>query len=140
MPRKEALQKLRQVLMRRRDALRRALAGDLSSLRELRDQGDVLDVALDTAQDELNSQLAEVESRELEQIEEALGKMKLGTYGKCDPCGKPIPLARLEALPYASECIECRRRSEGTSGGGGWSSWSGKAMDAGLSDVGMDAV
>src|SRR5690606_30114422 len=109
--RKDAILKLRQVLIRRRDALRRALAGDLSSLKELREQssGDVVDFALDSAQDELNSQLAEVESRELAQIENALERMRNGTYGICEVTGKPIPLARLQALPYATMCIEAQR-------------------------------
>ena len=55
------------ILIKRRDALRKALAGDLSLLKELRAQtaGDVVDAALDSAQDEISSQLAEVESREL---------------------------------------------------------------------------
>ena len=101
MGRKEAIMKLRQVLVRRRDALRKALAGDLSSLKELRQQtsGDVLDAALDSAQDEISSQLAEVESRELAQIEMALEQMRNGTYGICEVTGRPIPLARLQALP-----------------------------------------
>ena len=66
MARKDAILNLRQVLIKRRDALRQALAGDLSLLKELREQtsGDVVDFALDSAQDEISSQLAAVESRE----------------------------------------------------------------------------
>ncbi|XZE52752.1 TraR/DksA family transcriptional regulator [Planctomycetaceae bacterium SH139] len=118
MARKDALTKLRDVLVRRRDALRRAMAGDLNQLQELRDQGpgDMLDAAVDTAQDELNSQLLEVESRELEQIEEALNRLKSGSFGLCEECEKPIPLKRLQALPYATECIDCKRKSESQSG------------------------
>lgn len=114
MGRKEAILKLRQVLLRRRDALRRALAGDLNSLAELREQstGDVIDAALDSAQDEISSQLAEVESRELALIENALERMRAGTYGLCEVTGKPIPLARLQALPYATMCIEAQREVE----------------------------
>ncbi len=114
MPKKETLDKLRDVLLRRRDALRRALAGDLSLLQEIRDTGpgDLLDAAVDTAQDEVNSQLVEAESRELALIDEAMERMKDGSYGTCDDCGKPIPMARLQALPYATECIQCRRKSE----------------------------
>ena len=114
MIRKDALGKLRDVLVRRRDALRKAMAGDLSLLQEMRDQGpgDVLDAAVDTAQDELNSQLLEVESRELTHIEDALERLKEGTFGECEDCAKPIPLSRLQALPYATECIECKRKSE----------------------------
>ena len=114
MARKDTLKNMKEVLVRRRDALRKALAGDLSSLKELREQtsGDVVDFALDSAQDEINSQLAEVESRELARIDEALEKMRAGTYGLCEGCKQNIPLARLQALPYATCCIECKRKLE----------------------------
>ena len=64
MSRKEALNKLRDVLLVRREALRKALDGDLSLLQTLSQEGgDVMDAAMDTAQDEISSQLVEVESR-----------------------------------------------------------------------------
>lgn len=114
MPRKESIKNMRDVLVTRRDALRKALAGDLSMLNELRQQsvGDVVDAALDSAQDEINSQLAEVESRELANIEKALRRMRDGSYGQCEECDKPIPMTRLNALPYATYCIECQRLVE----------------------------
>lgn len=114
MARKESLQSLRAILVRRRDALRSALAGDLSLLKELRSEspGDVIDAAYDSAQDEISSQLAEVESRELASIENALERMNEGTYGLCEVCSGKIPLARLNALPYATMCIECQRELE----------------------------
>lgn len=131
MGRKEAILKLRQVLLSRRDALRRALAGDINSLNELRAQssGDVLDAALDSAQDEISSQLAEVESRELAQIENALERMRTGTYGICEVTGKPIPLARLQALPYATMCIEAQREMEKKGGAAGTQANWGRLMD-----------
>jgi DnaK suppressor protein len=113
MTRKESLIKLRDVLLIRREALRKALAGDLSLLQQLSSEGgDVVDIAMDTAQDEISSQLAQVESRELGHIEEALDRMKEGRYGDCDVCDKPIPLARLQAVPYATACIACARQKE----------------------------
>ena len=114
MARKDAIAKLKSVLVSRRDALRKALDGDFSALQALRDQasGDVVDFALDAAQDELNSQLAEVESRELKQIETAIKKMADGSYGICEMCEKNIPLARLNALPYAALCISCQTKVE----------------------------
>jgi DnaK suppressor protein len=122
MTRKDAILTLRKVLINRRDALRTALAGDLSLLKELRQQtsGDVVDAALDSAQDEISSQLAEVESRELANIENALEQMREGRYGICDTCETNIPLARLQALPYATLCIQCQREAEkaGTAGAG----------------------
>jgi DnaK suppressor protein len=114
MARKDAVAKMREVLVRRRDALRKALAGDISGLRKVEGQsgGDIVDAALDSAQDEITSQLAEVESRELASIESALERMRDGTYGKCEACGAVIPLARLQALPYAVLCIQCQQEAE----------------------------
>ena len=114
MSRKNAILNMRQVLVKRRDALRKALAGDLSLLRELKAQasGDVVDAALDSVQDEISSQLAEVESRELARIEYALERMHIGQYGICEGCGTNIPMARLNALPYATFCIKCQREAE----------------------------
>jgi len=74
--------------------------------------GDVIDAAMETAQDEISSQLVEVESRELAQIEDALNRLREGLYGDCEGCDKPIPLARLQAVPYATSCIDCARKQE----------------------------
>ena len=114
MARKDSLLNLRAILVRRRDALRSALAGDLSLLKELRSEspGDVIDAAYDSTQDEISSQLAEVESRELANIENALERMRSGTSGSCEVCGGRIPMARLNALPYATMCIACQRDLE----------------------------
>ncbi len=46
--------------------------------------------------------------QELAGIEHALEKFDNGTYGLCDNCGKPIDPERLEALPQASLCMECK--------------------------------
>ncbi|HEY97506.1 MAG TPA: TraR/DksA family transcriptional regulator [Dehalococcoidia bacterium] len=46
--------------------------------------------------------------QELVGIEHALRKFDEGTYGKCDNCGKSIAKARLEALPQASLCLDCK--------------------------------
>jgi DnaK suppressor protein len=45
---------------------------------------------------------------QLASIEVALGKIKAGTYGICEVCGKPIEPARLEALPHARRCMACK--------------------------------
>ena len=137
MTRKDSILKMRDLLVTRRDALRKALAGDLSLLRQLREQtgGDVVDAALDAAQDEISSQLAEVESRELANIEKALLLIKKGNYGECEGCGERIPLARLNALPYATSCIECQRASENSGGANGQSGDWSRVLDGGYSDV-----
>ena len=94
-------------------------------------------------QDEINSQLAEVESRELANIEEALERIKQGTYGKCEGCKSNIPLARLQALPYATTCIDCQREMEKagtTRGNADWGAILGGSNDSDttMADMEMD--
>jgi RNA polymerase-binding transcription factor len=137
MTRNDSIRSMRDLLVTRRDALRKALAGDLSLLKQLPEQtgSDVVDAALDATQDEITSQLAEVESRELAYIERALERIRNGSYGECEGCGNKIPLARLKALPYATSCIECQRASElGGAGSGGSGDW-GRVLDTGFSDT-----
>jgi DnaK suppressor protein len=47
---------------------------------------------------------------QLAAVEHALQKFEDGTYGLCDSCGQPIDPARLEALPQASLCLNCKAR------------------------------
>jgi len=46
----------------------------------------------------------------LRKVERALARIGDGSYGICESCGQPIPVARLEVLPYATECVTCARR------------------------------
>lgn len=52
------------------------------------------------------------EKRVLAAIDAALGRIDEGTFGKCERCGEPIEPDRLEALPWATLCIEDKRREE----------------------------
>lgn len=47
----------------------------------------------------------------LHKVERALARVANGSYGICESCGKPIPVARLEVLPYAVTCVTCASRS-----------------------------
>jgi DnaK suppressor protein len=121
MARQEALLRLHQSLLDRRAALRDALAGELENMHRLRtDQsGDSVDVAFDSGSEEMSTQLAELEARELNQIERALTRLKHGTYGTCEVCQRKIPVTRLNALPYSTTCIKCQREMERSDGGEG---------------------
>ena len=119
---KDALLRFTSRLMRRRNALRKSLQGDIDSLRTasaVSGVGDSLDAAVDAANGEICSQLVELESRELGRIEHALQEIALGAYGRCEFCGGKISAARLNALPYASSCIDCQRKEEGRGHSGG---------------------
>ena len=46
--------------------------------------------------------------QEMSVVDHALDKINKGTYGKCDNCGQEIPLERLEVLPQAGLCVNCK--------------------------------
>jgi RNA polymerase-binding transcription factor DksA len=48
----------------------------------------------------------------LHSIDDALGRIAAGTFGTCARCGRPISVDRLEAIPYATRCIDCQRLAE----------------------------
>lgn len=48
----------------------------------------------------------------LEKVNGALEQIKVGTYGICSVCGKKINPERLEALPYATLCVECKAKEK----------------------------
>jgi DnaK suppressor protein len=113
MARRDALLRLHKTLLARSNALRRALAGELADLRLKSSQtGDSADAAFDAGSEEIASQLAELEARELSQVERALSRMKQGSYGLCELCQAKIPVARLNALPYSTTCVDCQREME----------------------------
>jgi len=62
---------------------------------------------------EIDYTLGENSGEVLAQIDAALTRIEDGTYGTCRSCGSEIPSGRLEATPWASLCIDCRRRAEG---------------------------
>jgi RNA polymerase-binding transcription factor DksA len=49
---------------------------------------------------------------EIVEIDDALGRLHDGRYGLCEECGRPLPLGRLRAIPYARLCISCKRSEE----------------------------
>ncbi len=112
MARRDALLRLHKTLLARGAALRKTLAGELADLRLKTASGDTADAAFDAGSEEIASQLAQLEARELSQIERALMRMKQGTYGLCEVCQSKIPVARLNALPYSTTCVDCQREME----------------------------
>lgn len=56
---------------------------------------------------EMNVQLMETKEEILAAVEVALESIEDGTYGTCSECGRRIAKARLNAIPYAVECVTC---------------------------------
>ena len=70
------------------------------------------DVATVTFDRELDYSLEENEERLLAAIDASLTRIDDGTYGVCGACGQPIGQERLEALPWTTRCIDCKRKEE----------------------------
>jgi RNA polymerase-binding protein DksA len=114
------LEHYRRALEGERERLRHAVGAvhhDGSLLDETGDlaigSGDHLaDSATETYLRELDGGLEENAEHLLVEIEAALGRIEDGTYGLCVACGRPIGEERLEAVPYATLCIDDKRALE----------------------------
>lgn len=73
-------------------------------------EGDLIDQANADEEAELQIRLHQTDGRLLRAIEEALGRIRQGTYGVCVVCKQPISRARLEAVPWTHLCRECKER------------------------------
>jgi RNA polymerase-binding protein DksA len=70
------------------------------------------DNAAITLDQEIDETLEENSENVLAEIDAALQRIEDGTYGTCLNCGTEIPAERLEAVPWATLCIDCKRREE----------------------------
>jgi RNA polymerase-binding transcription factor DksA len=82
-------------------------AGNLSNL-----PLHMADLGTDNFDQEFTLGLIESEQSTLDQIIEALARIKSGTFGSCAKCGGTIARGRLDALPYTALCIDCARKTE----------------------------
>jgi DnaK suppressor protein len=108
--RHDEITKFKQLLTARRDELLHQ--GNLGSgmsdaVTEPADSADQARVAQET---DLAQRLRQTNSRLLRAIEEALERIRRGTYGICVECEKPISHARLRAVPWARLCLRCKER------------------------------
>jgi DnaK suppressor protein len=65
-----------------------------------------------TTERDLDFAMTEMETAELNALQEALERIAAGTYGECTDCGKHIAAARLQATPEAARCIDCQEAIE----------------------------
>ena len=110
-------------------SLRRRLNGDVSHLVDeaLRAMGGeasgslsnaplhMADLGTDNFEQEFTLSLLQNQEQALEEITEALERIRHGTFGLCEECKGPIPKARLQALPYTRHCVACARKLQQSS-------------------------
>jgi DnaK suppressor protein len=130
MLKKSELTEFRAVLL----SLQSRIRGDVQQLtKEALDRNDgggdskspthIAELGTQTFEQDFSLRVAESDQDVLAEIEAALRRIDAGTFGACVACleeGKPaskalIPKARLKAIPYAKNCVECERKRENLS-------------------------
>ena len=102
-------------------ALRAELLGDMTQMEDDSLKDHAKTISIPTDKEELGSDDAEQEltltllgsgEEILDQVEAAIHRIEDGGYGQCEKCGKPIPTSRLDAIPYATDCVQCASQEE----------------------------
>jgi DnaK suppressor protein len=109
------LKKMRTTLLAQKKEILRNLASESEDFRTIiedMDPKDLADIAADDIDRKTLEALGSVELRRLQAIESALSRVENKKYGLCAKCGKRIPRERLEAIPYALMCINCKSSEE----------------------------
>ena len=107
-------------LLQLRDAMVDSMAGVAQDTLRARAEGNEAsafgmhqaDAGSDAYDRDFALSLLSQEQDALYEIDEALKRIELGTYGKCEMSGKPIAHARLEAIPFARYTVECQSQLE----------------------------
>ncbi len=103
----------------------RFLKGDLAGLeeetrgdgtkaanRESAAPGHTAELASDESERDLSYGRMASQTEELQEIAEALDRIKNGSFGKCEKCEGSIPKERLRAIAYARLCVKCQTKEE----------------------------
>jgi DnaK suppressor protein len=114
------IRKQKQKLLQLRDAVVDSMAGVAQGTLRSRAEGSEAsafgmhqaDAGSDAYDRDFALSLLSQEQDALYEIDEALKRIEIGTYGKCEMSGKSIPHARLEAIPFARFTVECQSQLE----------------------------
>jgi DnaK suppressor protein len=112
-------ERFRSELEQARERLQRTIENhDIGSSSLLEETGELMsssadnhlaDTASETYERELDEGIEEDARAQLRQVEDALARLESGDYGKCEVDGEPIPVERLEAVPWTTLCVEHAR-------------------------------
>ena len=102
---------LREMLLRLQDETYERVRGLRRDQEEESDAGpaDEMDSARTSAEVETHAALIARAEEKLKFLDEALGRLDAGNYGRCANCRELIPLERLKALPFAAYCVDCQQ-------------------------------
>lgn len=107
----DEIQQFKSLLLKLREQVRGDIESSIDAIaEEIRPVGDNTNEPSEGLDKEL---ILEQNEEELYlKINKSLERIEAGTFGKCGDCGKTIPKARLQAIPYTAYCIDCERRIE----------------------------
>lgn len=104
------IETIQQMLEEEREKLRQQLQISSGNSSDDSKNPDQMDMAQAYSDQERDNTLHTFEQKHLDQVEAALQAMAEGSYGRCQHCHRPIPLERLQALPYATMCVSCQAK------------------------------
>jgi len=112
---KKQIEELKEILIDRLALIKNNIQESRDSIDSLKnsecnDEFDYAEVSSDSFKEGI---IANQQVKELEEIESALKRITLGTYGVCEMCDEQIALGRLRAKPFAKYCTPCREIYEG---------------------------
>jgi RNA polymerase-binding protein DksA len=109
------LKKMKAALASLKKDILRNLASESEDFRTIiedMDPKDLADIAADDIDRKTLEALGSQEIKRLQLIESAIARVENKKYGVCARCSKKIPRERLEAIPYALLCIDCKSSEE----------------------------
>lgn len=118
---KPDLKEFKSLLLARTQLLKGDLAGLEGETRgkgsddsgeQTRTPGHTAELASDESERDLTFGRMGSQTEELKQIQDALERIKDGSYGQCEKCEGVIPKERLRAIPYARLCVKCQTKEE----------------------------
>lgn len=109
------VEKMRQQLLKQKEDLLAILMSENEEFNGIvkdMDPKDLADIAADDIDRSTLEALGSQDAKRMRLIDSALSRIKNGRFGVCMRCNKKIPVARLEAIPYALMCINCQTSDE----------------------------
>lgn len=109
---KKELQEFKELLLQKKATLIKEIQGQSDEVanEKLDEPGDLVDMATELLEQEMNLSLTSAELNSLKEIDEALERVENGTYGLCIDSGEPINKARLKAIPEAKRTLEAQEK------------------------------
>jgi DnaK suppressor protein len=111
---KKETEKYRRALVEKKDSLSKDMLKNKDAGQENSEEitQDIADKASSSYTKEFLFSLSDGERILLQQIDQALVRIEVGSFGLCTNCGNPVPEKRLDAVPWTPYCVDCMELSE----------------------------